>query len=427
MNRCNIVKDLIPLHVEGLTSEESAALVEKHIAECDDCRRFYETAKRDYESHERSRRDELPDKQRQIEDLIAQLGKYQRRIKLVSVFVAMLMTCIISGAEIQFLSTIPFLILTPFACRLYYPRSLPVIVSAVPFGLLGGLLSGHNSSYIPFFTVVVLINTAVGVGASVLVKQWFKQAGMAFRAVCMALGVAIVGFSCAGYFSYWGNPVGYTQALIQSNDYVNRTYEKGTLDFKGVHFNFKDKLHYGKFEYVMNGVRQTASIGFYRDGAVSDDYKFRLGLQFSEERSNDLKAAIAASVYPMPLSVQATPQSELRITKDELDDSFYHLSFDPEKRRKAAELRASASGKLGYEITFGAFSGQYEKLSKEAFLSRSASILRTLKEQKVPFQSIEIKAMDANENIQSVSLTEQTTEQQLADSYSNVDPSQLKK
>lgn len=427
MNRCNIVKDLIPLHVEGLTSEESAELVEQHIAECDACRQFYGAIKRDYESHEQSRRAEPSDKQRQIEELIAQLGKYQRRIKLVSVLVAMLMTCVISGAEIQFLSTIPFLILTPFACRLYYPRSLPIIVSAVSFSLLGGLLSENNSSYIPFFTVVVVINAAIGVGAAVLVKQWFNEAGMAVRSACMALGVAIVGFSCAGYFSFWGNPVGYMQALIQSNDYVNRTYEKGTLDFKGVQFNFKDKLHYGKFEYVMNGVRQTAMISIYRDGTVMDDYKFQLGLQFSEERSADLKAAIAASVYPMPLSVQATKQAELRITKDELDDSFYHLSFDPEKRRKAAELRASESGKLGYEITFGAFSGEYEKLSKETFLSRSASILRSLKEQKVPFQSIKIKAMDANENIQSVSLTGQTTEQQLADSYRNIDPSQLKK
>ncbi|MFB0844990.1 zf-HC2 domain-containing protein [Paenibacillus oleatilyticus] len=423
MNTCSIVKDLMPLHVEGLASEESAALLERHIAECEECRRYYETMKQDYESHEQSRPE--PDKKRQIEELIAQLGKYQRRIKLVSVLVAMLMTCIISGAEVHFLSTIPFLILTPFVCRLYYSRSLPIVASTIPFGLLGGLLSENNSSYIPFFTVIALVNAAAGVGAALLVKHGLRQAKLVAKAGLMALGAAILYFGCAGHFSYWGNPVGYAKALLQTNDYVKRTYEQGTLDFKKVFFNFKDRRHYGKFEFVMNGVRQTASIGFHRDGSVTDEYKFKLDNQFGEERSGDLKTAIAAAVDPMPsLNVQASPQAELEITQDELDANFYYLA--PDKRDKAEKLRASESGKLRYVILFGASDARYEKLTKESFLTKSEAVLRTLQQRKLNYHSVEIKAMDPSGNIQTVELTKLTTEQDLSGSYRTFDPERLK-
>ncbi|KZE75245.1 hypothetical protein AV654_27005 [Paenibacillus elgii] len=423
MNTCSIVKDLMPLHVEGLASEESASLVERHIADCEECRRYYETMKQDYESHEQSRPE--PDKKRQIEELIAQLGKYQRRIKLVSVLVAMLMTCIISGAEVHFLSTIPFLILTPFVCRLYYSRTLPIVASTIPFGLLGGLLSENNSSYIPFFTVIALVNAAIGIGAALLVKQGLRQAKTAAKTGLIALGAAILYFGCASYFSFWGNPVGYTKALLQTNEYVKRTYEQGTLDFKKVFFNFKDRRHYGKFEFVMNGVRQTASIGFHRDGSVTDEYKFKLDNQFSEERSDDLKTAIAAAVDPMPsLNVQASPQAELEITQDELNANFYYLA--PDKLDKAEKLRASESGKLRYKILFGASDARYVKLTKESFLAKSAAVLRTLQERKLNYHSVEMKAMDPSGNIQTVELTKLTTEQDLPGSYRTFDPERQK-
>ena len=49
MNNCGVVKDLLPLYADGVCSEESKHLVEKHIAECENCAEelesyFYETA-----------------------------------------------------------------------------------------------------------------------------------------------------------------------------------------------------------------------------------------------------------------------------------------------------------------------------------------------------------------------------------------------
>lgn len=37
-NECNIIRDLLPLYVEKLASEDSAALIEEHLLHCTDCR-----------------------------------------------------------------------------------------------------------------------------------------------------------------------------------------------------------------------------------------------------------------------------------------------------------------------------------------------------------------------------------------------------
>ena len=42
---CNIVKDLIPLYIDGCCSEESGKIVEEHIRECDECKKLFEDMK----------------------------------------------------------------------------------------------------------------------------------------------------------------------------------------------------------------------------------------------------------------------------------------------------------------------------------------------------------------------------------------------
>lgn len=37
---CNVIKDLLPLYSEGLCSDETKAIIEEHLSECEDCRRL---------------------------------------------------------------------------------------------------------------------------------------------------------------------------------------------------------------------------------------------------------------------------------------------------------------------------------------------------------------------------------------------------
>lgn len=48
MKDCKIVQDLLPNYIEKLTSDETNIFIEKHLKECEDCKRIYESMKRDY-------------------------------------------------------------------------------------------------------------------------------------------------------------------------------------------------------------------------------------------------------------------------------------------------------------------------------------------------------------------------------------------
>lgn len=414
MSQCNIVRDLIPLYVEGLTNEDSCVLVEQHIAQCSECKSYYEMIQQDYEK-QMSQEPELD--QRKLDNLVTKLAKYQQNIKLFGVLVAMLMACIITGAGVQFLSTIPFLLITPFVCRLYYNKSLPILLSSIPFGVIGSMLSEQNASYIPFFTVVSFIFALIGVGLGYMVKLALKQLKSFLKWLYLLPVIVIILFSSSAYFSFYGNPVGYLEAMMKTRSYVNQQYEPGTLAFKGVIYNFKDHRHYGKFEYVLNGTRQHATIGFDRNGEIDDHYKYMLEMQFCDERSADLKVEIAAAIDYAPVTIFAKPEAELQITEDEINSRYYHLSYDPAKQNKATALRQSESGKLHYEIAFGPFSGQYDAMSKETFMNKATAMLNALKNRSVPFKQIEVKAMDNSGQLQSVSFYPDTTAQELMNSY----------
>lgn len=412
MSQCNIVRDLIPLYVEGLTNEDSRALVEQHIAQCSECKCYHEMIKQDYEAHA----DQEPDQQK-LGDLVTKLAKYQQNIKLFGVLVAMLMACIITGAGVQFLSTIPFLLITPFVCRLYYNKSLPILLSSIPFGVIGSMLSEENASYIPFFTAIAFIFALIGIGLGFMVKLALKQLKTILKWLYLLPVIAIILLSSFAYFSFYGNPVGYVEAMMKTRSYVNQQYEPGTLAFKGVTYNFKDHRHYGKFEYVLNGTRQIAAIGFNRNGEIDDHYKFMLDLQFCDERSADLKVEIAAAIDYAPVTIVAQPEEELQITADEINSRYYHLTYDPAKQNKATALRRSESGKLHYEIAFGPFNGQYDSMSKETFIAKSTAILNALKDRNFPFKQIDVKAMDLSGQLQSKTFYPDTTAQELMNSY----------
>lgn len=51
---CAIVKDLLPLYVEDLTSDSSNQFIEEHIVNCDECMDYLKNIKRDIPTVEES-------------------------------------------------------------------------------------------------------------------------------------------------------------------------------------------------------------------------------------------------------------------------------------------------------------------------------------------------------------------------------------
>lgn len=48
MKNCKIIQDLLPNYIENLTSEETNTFIEEHLTECDNCKKIYESMKKDY-------------------------------------------------------------------------------------------------------------------------------------------------------------------------------------------------------------------------------------------------------------------------------------------------------------------------------------------------------------------------------------------
>ena len=46
---CNIIKDLLPLYVDGCCCEESAKVIEEHIKNCEECGKYLESIKKPIE------------------------------------------------------------------------------------------------------------------------------------------------------------------------------------------------------------------------------------------------------------------------------------------------------------------------------------------------------------------------------------------
>ncbi len=46
---CDIIKDLLPVYIDGLTSEASNAEIKNHLAGCADCTAYYENMQREIE------------------------------------------------------------------------------------------------------------------------------------------------------------------------------------------------------------------------------------------------------------------------------------------------------------------------------------------------------------------------------------------
>ncbi|WP_297436938.1 zf-HC2 domain-containing protein [uncultured Clostridium sp.] len=47
MENCNVIKDLISLYIDDLLSDDSKSMVDKHISECDECKKYLDNMSED--------------------------------------------------------------------------------------------------------------------------------------------------------------------------------------------------------------------------------------------------------------------------------------------------------------------------------------------------------------------------------------------
>ncbi len=102
---CEIVRDLLPNYVDGLTSDASNEAVERHLKQCSDCRDLYETMKKEYQQPAMRQKDtELENQQ---EKTLFQKINYRLNKKVRCVAIAGIAGVILAGILFHCLFNLP--------------------------------------------------------------------------------------------------------------------------------------------------------------------------------------------------------------------------------------------------------------------------------------------------------------------------------
>lgn len=79
--KCEIIRDLLPLHIDGLTSKESNQEIEKHLKNCEECQKYYQEMTGDIDNFSVITNEEIEDV-----NLIKKIKKKNRK-KALGIFV----------------------------------------------------------------------------------------------------------------------------------------------------------------------------------------------------------------------------------------------------------------------------------------------------------------------------------------------------
>ena len=79
--KCEIIRDLLPLYIDGLTSKESNQEIEKHLKNCEECQKYYQETTGDIDNFSVITNEEIEDV-----NLIKKIKKKNRK-KALGIFV----------------------------------------------------------------------------------------------------------------------------------------------------------------------------------------------------------------------------------------------------------------------------------------------------------------------------------------------------
>ena len=125
---CSLIKDLMPLYIEGLTSTDTNEYIKKHLSECSECNSFFEDIKLETDINLEINNEELRDKG---EIILDKIKKNQDRIKYTFIIFSMIVAVSSSILSKGFIATIPIIIIVPCILKLFYDEDRVIITTSI--------------------------------------------------------------------------------------------------------------------------------------------------------------------------------------------------------------------------------------------------------------------------------------------------------
>lgn len=125
---CSLVKDLLPLYIEDLTSCDTSEYIRNHLSECGECKAYFDELKLDTSINLNISNEEIIDKG---EVIISNIKKGQDRIKYTFIIFSILVA--ISSAILSrgFIATVPLVIIVPCILKLFYNEDRVIIMTSI--------------------------------------------------------------------------------------------------------------------------------------------------------------------------------------------------------------------------------------------------------------------------------------------------------
>lgn len=169
---CCAVRDLLPLYIEDLVSDETAALIRGHLNECAGCRKELEQLSAEnlvnVENPDRQNTDEIVPFKKFAKKLNVQMHSMSYALIILFVFLGLFIT---EGSDMMYNSLImPAVgVFGYYSFRLRALYKLPVILVLIEaFALLFGLVETDIISLITIWSAIYILFIYVGVAVAAL-------------------------------------------------------------------------------------------------------------------------------------------------------------------------------------------------------------------------------------------------------------------
>lgn len=286
MSDCQIVKDLIPLYVEDLVSDESKELVEAHIITCKDCNNFYERIKKDYSGGSSEKPNDI-----QLHEGIMKMMKYTSTLKLSLCFVLILTAVLFSSLPVPFISTFSLLAIIPLVCTGIYKKLWPLICMNGIAAVIGGSIVAVSVSEGVFLSILQFIILILAT-----ISGHFFWRGMRMRKIntitksVIVIGIPslVLAFSIIANSGFTGNPVGYIVAYSDINHYLKDQYRDERLRIKGIYANWKG----GGYKADVSKGSELFSIVRYSSGSIEDNREYASSHHYADHYAELMEIAL---------------------------------------------------------------------------------------------------------------------------------------
>lgn len=125
---CSVVKDLLPLYIEELTSKDTNKYIHNHLKVCDECRTYLKEIKEDTNMNLDISREVILDKG---EVILNNIKKNQDGIKYTFIIFSMFVSVSSSILAKGFVATIPLIIIVPFILKIFYDEDRVIFITAI--------------------------------------------------------------------------------------------------------------------------------------------------------------------------------------------------------------------------------------------------------------------------------------------------------